>query len=115
MDTSTGCINTTEAKDKLSSLLEEDYDSIVSKSSRDIRRTNLFQMAIPITGPHITCKPYPILPKYQNFINEEIWLLENAGHISKSLSLRAAQVIIVPKKPDPLNCQNHQLHLISDY
>ena len=49
-----------EAKDKLSSLLEKDYHSIVSKSSMDVGRTNLFQMDIPTTGPPIACKPYPI-------------------------------------------------------
>ena len=31
-----------KAKDKLSSLLEKDYDSIVSKSPIDVGRTNLF-------------------------------------------------------------------------
>ena len=32
-----------EAKDKLSLLLEKDYDSIVSKSPMDVGRINLFQ------------------------------------------------------------------------
>ena len=42
-------------------------------------------MDIPTTGLLIACKPYPIQLEYQNFINKEIWLLEDAGYISKSL------------------------------
>ena len=39
-----------EAKDKLSSLLEGDYNSIVLKSPMDVGKTNLFQTDIPTTG-----------------------------------------------------------------
>ena len=49
------------------------------------------------------------------FIDEEIRVLENAGCISKSLSLWAIPVIIIPKKPDPLNLQKQQIHLVLDY
>ena len=73
--------------DGLSSLLEGEYNSIISKSPTDVGRTNLFQMNIPTAGLPIACKSYPIPFKYQKFINEEIWLLENAGCISKGLSL----------------------------
>ena len=65
-----------EAKDKLSSFLEGDCSSIVSKSLTDVGRTNLFSMEIPTTGPTIACKPYPILLKYKKFIDEEIRLLK---------------------------------------
>ena len=41
--------------------------------------------------------------------------LENAGSISKCLSTWASPAIIVPKKPDPLNPQKQQLHLVLDY
>ena len=92
-----------EAKDWLSSLLEGKYNSIMSKSPMDVGRTNLFQMDIPTMGPPVAHKSYPISLKYQKCFNEEINLLENAGCISKSLSLWAASVIIVPKKPDPTN------------
>ena len=61
-----------EAKYKLSSLLEGDYNSTAAKSPMGVVRTNLFQMDIPTTGPSIACKPYPILLKYQKFIDEEI-------------------------------------------
>ena len=45
-----------------------------------------FEMDIPTTEPPTRWKPYPIPLKYQKFIGEEIWLLENAGCISKTLS-----------------------------
>ena len=45
-----------EAKDKLSSLLERDYNSIISKSPMDVGRINLFQMDISTMGPPIACK-----------------------------------------------------------
>ena len=66
-------------------------------------------------GPLVACKPYPIPLKYQKFVNEVIKLLENAGCTSKSLSPLATPVIIVSKKPDPLNAHKQQLHLVLDY
>ena len=90
-----------EAKDGLSSLLEGEYNSIISKSSMDMGRTNLLQMDILTVVPPVAHKPYLILLKYQKSVNEEIKLLENAGCISKGLSLCATPFIIVPKKPDP--------------
>ena len=44
-------------------------------------------MDIPTDGPPIACKPYPILLKYQESVNEEIKLLEAAGSISKTVAL----------------------------
>ena len=41
--------------------------------------------------------------------------MKNAGCISKSLSLWAVPVIIVPKKTDPLNPQKQHLHFMLDY
>ena len=46
-----------EAKDGLlSSLLEGEYNRIISKSPADLGRTNLFQMDDPSTGPPVACK-----------------------------------------------------------
>ena len=71
-------------------------------------------MGIPTTGPPIAQKPYPILLKYQKFIDEEIRLLENAGGISKSLSPFEAPVIKVP--PNRLfKSSKQQLCLVIDY
>ena len=57
----------------------------------NVGRSNLFQMDIPPTGPSIACESYPILLKYQKFIDKEMWLFENAGFISKSLSPWSAE------------------------
>ena len=59
--------------------------------------TNLFQVDIMTTDLPIACKPFPIPLKYQKFVNKEIGLLEDAGCISKSLSLWEAPLIIFPK------------------
>ena len=48
-------------------------------------------------------------------MDEKIRLLQNGGCISKSLSLRAATVIIVPKMSDSLNPQKQPLCLVLDY
>ena len=104
-----------EAKGGLSSLLEGEYNSIISKSPTDVRRTNLFQMDLPAMGLPVAHKPYSILLKYQKFVNKEIKLSENAGCISKSLSLWATPVIIEPKKPDPTNPYKQQLCLVLGY
>ena len=43
-----------EAKSKLSLLLQNKFDSIVSKSSTDVGRTNLFKKDIPTNGSPIS-------------------------------------------------------------
>ena len=68
-------------------------------------------------GPPIAHIPYPILLKYQKFVDKEMRLLENAGYISKHLSPWAAPVIIVglPRKPDLLKPHKEQLCSVLDY
>ena len=61
-----------EANDGLPLLLEGNYNSIILESPMDEGRTNLFQMDILNVGLPIAHKPYPILLKYQMFLNEEI-------------------------------------------
>ena len=104
-----------EAREKLSSLLKNELDIIISKPSTNVGRMNLFGMDIQTTGSPIACKSYPILLKYQKLIGEEKWLLENIGCSSKSLFLWAAPVIIFPKKQDPSHPKKQQLHLFLDY
>ena len=91
------------AKDGLSSLLEGDYNCIISKSPKDVgKKPNLFQRDIPTMGLSTACKSYPIPLKYQKFINEEIRLPGKLHDcISKSLRPWATPVIVVPKKPYP--------------
>ena len=91
-----------EARDKISSLLENKSYSIIFKSSTDIGRTILFEMDIQTMGLPIAQKLYPIPFKHQKMLDEELCLLEDAGCISRSLSPWVVPVIIVPKTPDPL-------------
>ena len=74
------------AKRKLNILLEEKNWDIVSKSVMDIGRTNLIELDIPTEGPCVSCRPYSILLKYRDFVDEEIKQLEDAGIISRSIS-----------------------------
>ena len=73
-----------EAGDKVSSLLENELDNIISKSSADVGRTKQFKMDVQTTGPPMAQKPYPIPLRCQKLIDEEIFLLEDADCISKS-------------------------------
>ena len=85
---------------RLQHLLEAKYISIVLKSTTDIGRTNLIKLDIPAKGPPITCKPYSVSLKYQDFVDQEIKQLEDAGIISHSMSNWASPILVVPKKPD---------------
>ena len=89
--------------------------SITPPDTHAIQVSTHSEQGIPIAGPPVVCKPYPILLKYQKFIEEEIKLLENAGYISKCFNPWAAPVIIVPKKPGPFNPHKQQFHLSLDY
>ena len=53
------------ARDCLKAILKDYFLSIVSKSPTDIGKTKLFEINISTKGPHIACRPYPILLKYQ--------------------------------------------------
>ena len=52
-----------DAQDGLASLLEVEFNSIISVSPVDVGRTNLFQMDIPMAGLLAVHKPHPILFK----------------------------------------------------
>ena len=111
---------TDEAKRKLNTLLEEKYSDTVSKLATDIGRTNLIELDIPTEGPCVSCRPYSILLKYRDFVDEEIQQLEDAGIISRSMSDWASPVLVVPKKPapqDPKSSGKKQfnLRLCTDY
>ena len=49
-----------EAQDQLSSLLQNKFNSVVSKSSTGVGRTSIFEMDIPTRGIPIACKLYLI-------------------------------------------------------
>ena len=88
-----------EAKDGLSSLLEGDNNSIISKSPTDVKNQTSFKWISQPWDHHFL--PYSI--KVSEVVDEEIKLLENADCISKSLSPWATPVIIVPK-----NARSHK-------
>ena len=72
-------------------------------------------MEIPTIGLPIACKPYTLHLRYQNFIDKEICLLEDAGCISKCLSLWKVPVPTVPKKTRPIHSILQQFYLVLDY
>ena len=90
-----------EAKRNLNALLEEKYRDIVSKSAMDTSRTNLIELDIPAEDPCVSCRPYSILLKYRDFVDEEIKQLQDTGIISRSMSDWASPILVVPKKPAP--------------
>ena len=87
----------------------------IPKSSTHVGRTNIFEMDIPTIGPPFAHKLCSIPLKHQKFVNEDIRLPQSAGFISRSLSLQAAPVIIVPQNPDPSHPNKPQLCLAIDY
>ena len=94
-----------KALNKLQHLLEAKYSTIVSKSTTHIGRTSLIKLDIPTESPPIACKPYSLPLKYQDFIDQEIKHLEDAGIISYLMSNWASPILVVPKKP-VLNTSN---------
>ena len=102
-----------EARGKLSSLLENEFDSTISKSSTDIGRT--YSKGYTNLRNTNTMKTISNSPRVPKFIDEEICLLEDAGCICGGLSPWAAPVIKLPKKPDPLHAKKQQLHLALNY
>ena len=102
-----------EAKRKLNTLLKEKYWDIVSKSAMDIGRTNLIELDIPTGGPCVSCRPYSILLKYRDFVDEKIKQLEDADIISRSMSDWASPILVVPKKPAQDSISSSKSSLIS--
>ena len=76
------------------------YTSLISQSATDISRMNLLELNIPTEGPPIASKPYSVLLKYREFMDQEIKHLEEAGIISRSMSYWASLTLIVPKKDE---------------
>ena len=98
---------------KLSEMLNNDFECIISKSSADFGRTNLVDL--PTTSLPVALKPYTLLLKYKSFVDDEIKLLEDAGCISKLLSNWASPICIVKKKPDPSQPLKAQLQMCIDH
>ena len=109
-----------ETKQMLCILLQEKYNSIVSKLATDIGSTNLIELDIQTDSPCMACRPYPIPLKYRDFVDEEIQQLEDTGIISRSMSKWPRPILVVPKKqmpqdPSPPNKKQFNLRLCIDY
>ena len=97
-------------------MLELRFGSIISRSSTDVRRTNLHTLDVQVTeGSPVFVKQYTISLKYQNFIDGETKRLEEAGLISRLLSNWSAPCMVVPKKEDPDEPHEIQLKMVIDY
>ena len=75
------------------------YPTILSKGNEDIGRTQLIMMDID-TGdsPPVSSRPYTLALKHHQWVQNEIETLERAGVITKSMSLWASPIVVVPKK-----------------
>ena len=103
-------------KTKVLKMLESRFGSIISRSSSDVGRTKLHTLDVHVTeGSPVFMKQYTIPLKYQNFIDNETKILEEAGLISRSLSSWSAPCMVVPKKQDPDNPHEVQLRMVIDY
>ena len=90
-----------ETKGKFHDLCNR-FDSIISKSSGDIGKTLLIEMDIDTgNSPPIMSRPYTLPLKHYEWVRKEISTLERAGIITKSISLWASPVVIVPTKSAP--------------
>ena len=108
--------NADKWKTKVLNMLESRFGNIISRSSTDVGRTKLHTLDVQVTeGSSVFVKQYTIPLKYQNFIDNEIKRLEEAGLISRSLSNWSAPCVVVPKKQDPDNPHEVQLRMVIDY
>ena len=82
--------------------LYSQFPEVFSTNNEDIGCTNLITMDID-TGdsPPSAKKPYTLLLKHYDWVQQEIKSLERAGVITRSVSTWASPVIMVPKKSAP--------------
>ena len=85
-------------KEEFEKLCEE-YNDIFPKDSSDIGKTPLITMEIE-TGdsPPVCQRPYNLPLKHIDWVQKELDTLEKAGVITKSVSLWASPIVIVPKR-----------------
>ena len=92
----------TEVLDKYKEEFEklcEKYNDIFSKDSSDIGKTPLITMEIE-TGdsPPVCQRPYNLPLKHIDWVQKELDTLEKAGVNTRSVSLWASPIVIVPKR-----------------
>ena len=60
----------------------------------------MLQLDLPMEGLPIASKPYSVLLKYKEFVDQEIKQLEEVGIISRSIRYWANPILVVPKKDE---------------
>ena len=77
----------------------EEYNDIFSKDSSDIGKTPLITMEIETGDSSPVCqRPYNLPLKHIDWVQKELNTLEKAGVITRSVSLWASPIVIVPKR-----------------
>ena len=89
---------TEETKQHFEELCQQ-FPEVFLTSNEDIGRTNLITMDID-TGdsPPSVKKPYTLPLKHYDWVQQEIESLEQAGIITRSVSLWASPIVVIPKK-----------------
>ena len=79
----------------------KEYNDIFSKDSSDIGKIPLITMEIE-TGdsPPVCQRPYNLPLKHVDWVQKELDTLEKAGVITRSVSLWASPIVIVPKRTE---------------
>ena len=90
------------------------FPEVFSTNNEDTGHTNLITMVID-TGdsPPSAKKPYMLLLKHYDWVQQEIKSLERAGVITRSVSPWASPVIVVPKKSAPVEPLRRRIVSIS--
>ena len=94
--------NVSEEQQNIFKELCNEFKDIFSTDSGDIGKTPLIEMEID-TGdsPLITQKPYTLPLKHDEWVKEELDILEKAGVIVRSVLPWASPIVIVPKRTAP--------------
>ena len=94
--------NVTKETKKYFEEICQQFPEVFSTNNEDIGRTNLITMETD-TGDSLPSakKPYTLPLKHYEWVQQEIESLERAGIITRSVSLWASPVVMVPKKSAP--------------
>ena len=104
-----------ETKLALHKLLKT-FDSIISKSNKDIGQIDLIEMYIAtrLDSAPVAAQPYPLTLKHHDFLEQEIKNLLDTGIIHKSMSLWASPIIAVKNTPPRAPHSNSDCALITE-
>ena len=99
-----------EATSQMFEQLKSKFADIFSTHSGDLGLTPIIEMEIETGDSRPICqRPYTIPLKHQEWVKNEIDILEKAGIIERSISPWASPIVIVPKKSNPLEPPSKRL------